>query len=191
MCSLSEKAPWPAGARRSGSPTNKSKQSKARVPSQKGIPKNTNWKRRMEIQEIREDARSSFVRLKDDPFWTAGVTMYWAEGAKTLPTMSMVNTDPRALRLFIAWIRSYIDPHAEFRLALHLHEGNVEAEARAWWAEELELHEAVFTKTFIKPAGTGHRKNRWLHGVCRVTVRRSANAYHRTTTWIDCLAASW
>ena len=117
--------------------------------------------------------------------------MYWAEGAKTYPSLNMVNTDARVLRLFIAWVRRFIEPNAEFGLALHLHEGNVDEDARAWWTEALDLPGAMFTKTFIKPAGTGHRKNRWLHGVCRVKMRRSADAYHMTMTWIECLAEAW
>jgi hypothetical protein len=74
---------------------------KNRVPSQKGVPKDTNWKRRLEIERIRSDARRSVRQLRHDPLWVAGVTMYWAEGAKTTPRLGMVNTDPRALKLFI------------------------------------------------------------------------------------------
>ena len=161
---------------------------KARVPSQKGVPKDTNWKRRLQIEEIREEARKSYVYLRHFPQWVAGVTMYWAEGAKTEPRLGMVNTDPRALRLFISWVRTYIDPTAEFALALHLHDGNDENDARRWWAAELGLEGARFHKSFIKPHGTGHRKNRWLHGVCRVQMRRSADAHIRTMEWIACLA---
>ena len=114
--------------------------------------------------------------------------MYWAEGAKTTPRLGMVNTDPRALRLFILWVRTYLDFNAEFALALHLHEGNDEKAARNWWADALGIHDVQFQKTFVKPPGTGHRKNRWLHGVCRVQMRRSADAHYRTMEWIDCLA---
>ena len=164
---------------------------KARVPSQKGVPKDTNWRRRLQIEKIREAARDSFRYLQFDPDWIAGVTMYWAEGAKTYPSLNMVNTDARVLRLFISWVRQFIDPAAEFGLALHLHEGNVEDDAKAWWTNELDLPGANYTKTFIKPAGTGHRKNRWLHGVCRVKVKRSADAYYTTMAWITCLAETW
>lgn len=161
---------------------------KARVPSQKGVPTDTNWKRRLEIQSIRAEAQMSFLTLRHDPKWVAGITMYWAEGAKTSPRLGMANTDPRALRLFIAWVRSYIDSNAEFVLALHLHAGNDDDAAKRWWAEALGLEKVQFTKTFVKPPGTGHRKNRWLHGVCRVQVRRSANAYNATMEWITCFA---
>lgn len=161
---------------------------RARVPSQKGVPRDTNWKRRIEIARIRSDARQSFRDLRHDPLWVAGLTMYWAEGAKTTPRLGMVNTDPRALKLFILWVRTYLDVNAAFALALHLHQGNDEQAARNWWCNALGIHDVEFQKTFIKPPGTGHRKNRWPHGVCRVRMRRSADAHHRTMEWIDCLA---
>jgi len=161
---------------------------KARVPSQKGVPKDTNWKRHLEIEGIRTDARQSFLDLFHDPRWVAGVTMYWAEGAKTTPRLGIVNTDPRTLRLFISWVRTYLDPNAEFAMGLHLHDGNDEMAAKTWWADALGIQNAQFHKTFVKPPGTGHRKNRWPRGVCRVQMRRSADAHHRTMAWIDCLA---
>lgn len=161
---------------------------KVRIPSRRGVPTDTNWKRRLEIQRIRTEAQESFTTLRHDPMWVAGVVMYWAEGAKTTPRLGMANTDARALRLFISWVRTYLDPNAEFVLALHLHAGNDDDEAKRWWANALGLGNVPFFETFVKPPGTGHRKNRWLHGVCRVQVRRSANVYNTTMEWIDCLA---
>jgi hypothetical protein len=152
---------------------------KARVPSQIGVPKDTNWKRRLEIDAIRQQAKSEVTRLMEDPLWVAGVVLYWAEGSKTRSDLSIVNADPAALRLFIGWVRCYLDRRADFCLSLHLHEGNNESAAKAYWRHATTLTDAPFTKTFIKPRGTGHRKNHLPHGVCRVRVRRSSNARNR------------
>src|SRR5690606_9230712 len=97
--------------------------------------------------------------------------------------LELANTDPAALKTFIAWIRRYLDPDAEFALSMHLHEGNDENEAKRYWSTILELPDATFHKTFIKPRGTGHRKNNHLHGVCRVRMYRSANAWNRLMAW--------
>jgi hypothetical protein len=161
---------------------------KARVPSQVGVPKDTQRRRRSELENIRSDARASFPSFCKDPLWVAGLTMYWAEGAKTSNRLAMANTDPRVLALFIRWIRTFHDPDAEFVLTLHLHTGNDDEAAKQWWADTLNLEGADFYKTFVKPPGTGHRKNRWVRGVCRVQMRRSADACNRTMEWIDCLA---
>ena len=151
---------------------------KSRTGSVAGIPRNTQWRRRKEIQQLRADSRSLVEGLIEDSFWVAGLVLYWAEGAKTRGHFNLANTDPRALRLFIRWVRTYIDAEAGFSLQLHLHEGNDESLARRYWQAETGLFDANFHKTFIKPKGTGHRKNHLEHGVCTVKVRRPADPWN-------------
>ncbi len=67
-----------------------------------------------------------------------------------------------------------------FVLSLHLHEGNAERLAFAYWRKATGLPEAPFTKTFIEPAGTGHRKNHLKHGICRVRLRNPSDHWNRT-----------
>ena len=153
-----------------------------------GVPVDTQRKRRREIAQIREAARTEARSLFDDPRWIAGTVLYWAEGDKATRRLSLVNSDPRALLLFVDWVRHYHDAGAEFVLALHLHDGNDDDAAKAWWRDALSLADVPFHKTFIKPPGTGHRKNHLAHGVCRVMMRRSSNSWHRTMGWIDAVA---
>ncbi len=162
-----------------------------RTTSRKGVPVDTQWKRREEIDRIRQEARRFAEQHLDDPFFVAGVVLYWAEGSKTKRQLAMANADPDVLRIFIRWTRRYHRPYAEFTLALHLHEGNDEPAARRYWRSELALPRANFTKTLIKPRGTGHRKNHLVRGVCRVVVRRSANDHVRTMAWIESLRGTF
>ena len=161
------------------------KERRAQIP---GIPRDTNWRRRAENRELREVARSLVPELADDPLWIAGLVMYWAEGAKTRNQVSMANADPRALRLFILWIQTYLSPGARFSIQLHLHEGNDDRAAKEYWRSETGLLEANFHKTFIKPQGTGHRKNHLEHGICPVKVRKAADPWNIIMEWVDCLA---
>ncbi|MGH8952580.1 MAG: hypothetical protein ACRDX9_14305, partial [Acidimicrobiia bacterium] len=158
---------------------------RARMGSRLGIPVDTNRKRRAEIGQIREAARAQVPYLATDPSWVAGTVLYWAEGAKIRNHLKLANADPRALRLFVWWIRNYLDPDADFSLQLHLHEGNDEAVARSYWRGETGLPNANFYKTFIKPKGTGHRKNHLEHGVCTIKMRRCADAWQTTMVWIE------
>ncbi|MEN8233973.1 MAG: hypothetical protein ABFR89_03515 [Actinomycetota bacterium] len=153
--------------------------------SRAGIPVDTQWKRREKIAAIEASARAHAHVLVRTPLWLAGVVMYWAEGSKTKRDLEMVNTDPAVLRLFIKWVRTHHGSEAEFVLSLHLHEGNDEAAAKLYWEDELGLPGSGWYKTFIKPKGTGHRKNHLPWGVCRVRVKRSTDAFVRTMAWID------
>ena len=158
---------------------------KARRPPIPGIPRNTQRRRHREIEMIRGRARQRVPTLLRDSFWVAGTILYWAEGAKTPGKVALANSDARALRLFIDWIRTYVEPDAEFSIQLHLHEGNDDQASQDHWRAETGLYDANFHRTFIKPAGTGHRKNHLEHGVCTVKLRRPANAWNTIMEWID------
>jgi hypothetical protein len=120
-----------------------------------------------------------------DAVWLAGVVLYWAEGAKSRNALEMANTDPRALRFFVNWVRRYLSSDAEFSIQMHLHEGNDEAAAANYWKRETGLDDARFHRTFIKPRGTGHRKNHLEHGICKVRVRRCADMWNRLMAWVE------
>ncbi len=158
---------------------------KDRTAQEPGLPRDTQRKRRHEVVELRQRAQASVPDLMKDPLWVAGVTLHWAEGAKTRNHMRLANTDPNALRLFVCWVRTFLDPEAEFSIQLHLHEGNDENAARTYWRTETGLLEANFYKSYIKPAGTGHRKNHIPFGVCTIKVRRCADHWQTTMAWIE------
>jgi hypothetical protein len=118
-----------------------------------GIPRDTQRKRRREIEELREIPREEVPFLADDPSWVAGLILYWAEGNKTRSQVGMASADPRALMSFIRWIRTYVDPGAESTIHLHLHEGNDEFAAKRYWANETGLAEAHFVKNLHQAQG--------------------------------------
>ncbi len=129
--------------------------------------------------------------MLSDPLWTAGVVLYWGEGSKTSRRLELANSEPEALRLFMHWTRAYHATDAQFRATVNLHADNDEQAARRYWATELSLDaESDFTKSFIKPDGTGHRKNHLPSGVCRVRMQRSTDAWIRTMVWLD-VARLW
>ena len=108
-----------------------------RRTSRRGIPVDTQWRRRLAIAAIRAEAHAFANDHLDDPLFVAGTAMYWAEGAKTRNFVDLANTDPRALRLFIRWARRYLGVD-EFQLSLHLHEGNDEKAAKDHWRRALD-----------------------------------------------------
>jgi hypothetical protein len=160
---------------------------KVRNPSVPGTPRNTQRKRRRMIELIEAQASLEAIHLQDDPFWTMGVTLYWAEGSKTQRSLQLAHSEPEALRSFVRWCRKFHRSDAVFSAALNLHHNNDEPGARSWWSNQLEIDLDYFTKTFIKPDGTGHRKNHLPNGVARVTMRRSTDAFLTTMVWIDFL----
>lgn len=160
------------------------KQRRAQVP---GIPRDTQRKRREEVERIRQRAKLDAEHLMNEPLWIAGVALYWGEGSKTKRRLAVANADPAALRTYRSWAERYHSSEFGWRARLNLHENNDEQAARHWWSIELALPLEDFTKSFVKPDGTGHRKNYLPHGVCTLTLRRSANAFVTTMAWVEFL----
>jgi len=98
--------------------------------SRLGIPVDTNWRRREEVEQIRRGAQVEAPSLMSEPLWVAGTVLYWGEGYKTGSRLGMANADPAALRLFMTWSRAYHRPNAEFRARLNIHANNDEPWAR-------------------------------------------------------------
>jgi hypothetical protein len=152
----------------------------------RGVPRNTQRKRHREVELIAAQAALEAEHLVDDPFWTAGVSLYWGEGSKTVRRLAMANADPAALRMFKRWSESYLPPNHGWRARLNLHADNDEPAAREWWSAQVEVPLADFTKTYVKP-GTGHRKNHLPFGVCTLVKRKSADAFIATMAWVEFL----
>jgi hypothetical protein len=153
--------------------------------SRAGTSVDTQWRRRLEVESIKTEARDYAVDAADDPLFVAGVCLYWAEGSKTRNDLSMTNSDPLLLRVFVQFVRDHLDEDASFALALNRHSTAGEEEARRYWSTALGLHDARFTKSYIKKPGTGHRRNKLPHGVCRVRVDRGSDHWHRMMQWIE------
>lgn len=117
--------------------------------------------------------------------------MYWGEGSKATRQLSLANADPAALRLFKNWSNRYLPPNDGWRARLNLHAQNDEPTAREWWSGQVDVDLGDFTKTYIKPDGTGHRKNHLPYGVCTLLKRRSTDAYIITMSWIEFLQSHY
>lgn len=128
----------------------------------------------------------------DDPFWVAGLVAYWAEGAKRTTVLQFSNSDPAMIRLFIAWCGRYLNiAMTDFKIALHVHGGQEEDERVRFWSRATSIPIEQFRKTYIKPEGTGHRKNRLYNGTASVTVRGGATLVRHVLGWIEAYSEQW
>jgi hypothetical protein len=151
----------------------------------------SNRRRNLErVEALRSAARDEAQALIGDPFWIAGVVAYWAEGSKQ-GSLQLSNSDPGLLLFFINWSSKYFGLTLDrFTLALHLHDGQNESERKDFWSRITRIPVTQFRKTWIKPEGTGHRKNVLYNGTARVRVSRSGALLHRVLGWIDFVSQS-
>lgn len=139
-----------------------------------------------EINAIRNAASLEAESLISNHFWMAGTIAYWAEGAKGSNRLVFANSDPEMVVLFIRWAKAFLSlTNERFTIALHLHEGQNEDERKQYWSTMTGIPLRQFRKTFIKPEGTGHRKNVLYNGTASLRVLRSADLLHQTLGWIE------
>lgn len=139
--------------------------------------------------QIREAGKAEAAERANDPFFVAGVVAYWSEGSKRSNEVQFSNSDPRLVALFCAWSREYLGATTQqFAVQMHLHQGQVESERRSFWSRVSGIPEAQFRKTFVKPEGTGHRKNVLYNGTLSVRIRSSGTRFARVLGWIDGIA---
>lgn len=111
------------------------------------------------------------------------------EIGQTLRRMGLSYRDPAMTRLFVNWVDRYLGIDAsKLTVQLHLHDGQDEAERKAFWSRVTSVPIANFIKTFVKPEGTGHRKNVLYQGIATVRVPRSSALLQKVLCWSDAVA---
>lgn len=137
-------------------------------------------------EALRHAGRLEAARLARDPAWIAGTVAYWAEGAKRSNALLFSNSDPGLIILFLRWGSEFLEIAPErYSARMHLHRGQDEEERLLFWSAKTGLRAGQFGRAFIKPEGTGHRKNVLYNGTLLVRVRTSADLLHRVEGWID------
>ncbi|MGH2812527.1 MAG: hypothetical protein ACRDI1_07425 [Actinomycetota bacterium] len=144
------------------------------------------------IAAVREAGRGEAKSLIGDPDWVAGVVAYWAEGAKRHNHLKFSNSDPALIRLFMRWAWRYLDHSIDrYYITIHFHSGQDLDQLTEYWSEVTGIPRERFRKGFMKPEGTGHRKNVLYHGTVQIGLRRSGDLLHRVLGWIDHLAGGY
>lgn len=101
----------------------------------------------------------------------AGLMLYWAEGNKKVHC-GLSNSDERVIVFMIRWFRDYYEiPAEKISIHLHLHSGQNEENMKKYWSQITGIPRANFIKSFIKPEGSGYRKNTLYHGTVRIQPR--------------------
>ncbi len=99
-----------------------------------------------------------------------GLILYWCEGAKALDVSAVTNSNHEILKKFVYWITKYYKINkSKLKMQLYMWDILNESEAKKFWCSELDLPENNFYKTYFKKKKGNYRKNKYLHGVCRVS----------------------
>ena len=88
----------------------------------------------------------------------AGLMLYYGEGAKTGSTVDFANSDPRALKIFLAYLRKvcFVD-ESRIRLYLYCFSNMSTARLIRFWSKELKVKQRAFTLPYVRKAMSNNR----------------------------------
>jgi len=134
---------------------------------------------------LKEGMKEIGTLSKRDKFIT-GVAMYFAEGSKGDKNVSFSNTDPKAIKFMVGWLRNFCNvPEKKFRASLYLHDNLNERRAKQFWSKLTKIPLDQFRKSYIVRNNPNRlRKVRHIYGVLKITVS-NANLHRKIMGWIN------
>ncbi|MET7647220.1 hypothetical protein ABZS83_27055 [Streptomyces sp. NPDC005426] len=138
-------------------------------------------------QATKRIARESVGQLSDRELFLAGVTLYWAEGAKDKSysrreNLLFINSDPNVIKVYLKWLGLLGVTHERLHLRVSIHETADTAAAEEFWADLTGVPRAKFKRTTLKKhSPKTNRKNTGAdyHGCLVIYVTKSAELYRR------------
>ncbi|GHJ50369.1 hypothetical protein Cs7R123_77110 [Catellatospora sp. TT07R-123] len=151
--------------------------------------------RTAERRQAERDAGQALVgALSEHELALVGAVIFWCEGTKEKPwrandgRVTVTNTDPRLLRIFIRFLESVGVSRAELTYRVSIHENADADEAQRWWAAQLGVPLECFRRATLKrhqPTSSRHNQAEGYHGCLVVTARRRRELYWRIEGIID------
>jgi len=151
-------------------------------------------KREMRIEKtaiIKDKAKKEVPKLIKDPFWLAGVLLYWAEGSKQKEwspseKVAFSNMDPDMIFLFHKWLKSYfMDVQLKYELYIHM-SGDIDS-AKQFWSNLLGIRKdrlLVYLKKH-NPKTTRKNTGKKYFGGVRIVIQKSTDINRRIEGWTE------
>ncbi|MFF3628463.1 hypothetical protein [Streptomyces sp. NPDC002164] len=145
-----------------------------------------------ERRRVKAQARADVGELSDRELFLAGVTLYWAEGAKDKSysrreSLQFINSDPDVITLYLRWLELLGVSRERMHFRVSIHESADVAAAEHFWADLAGVPASSFQKTTLKkhnPRTVRKNTGDAYCGCLIVYVTKSAELYRRVEgTW--------
>ena len=138
-----------------------------------------------------EDIRKLFADgLSSRELFLSGLMLYWAEGAKTGTVVSVTNSDPFAIKVFVRWVEACLGvTRDQLRGEVHLYPDVDVDEAESYWSEIIGIPRTQFYKAQVdyRTNKSLHKRGKLRHGTVHVKVvgKGTTNKLRQIKAWID------
>jgi hypothetical protein len=148
-------------------------------------------KKQAEIDRCRLDAERWLGSMSDRELAFFCLALYAGEGAKADKSVKFANTDPRLMRVFVAWFRKEFQiDETRLRMVVYLHEDLDIVAATAFWSEAVGIPESQFTKPYRAVADATRRANRHSNGCASVTYN-CRSTHRRVMAMIEAVTSAF
>ncbi len=114
-----------------------------------------------------------------------GAVLYWAEGSKT-NMFALTNSDPILIAFFVEWVYIVFGMRPGLLKAwMNIYPQQNEGDLKNFWSDITGIPVENFGKSYIKPPGTGFKKNNLYYGTVKVSVPKSVDMRHKVFGWIQ------
>ena len=148
-------------------------------------PRSQKERRSQEIAQIIKKAGEEIaIPISFEAYKLFGAAIYWAEGSKT-SSFGFTNSDPYLIIFMTQWLNRVfgISPNT-LRAWLNIYEQQNERELKIFWSKATNIPIQNFGKSFIKPSGSGYRKNNLYYGTIKAIAPMGTDKRHQVFGWI-------
>lgn len=138
-------------------------------------------------QKMFEEMRVLFYDHRTEPFFTAGIVLYWAEGTKRNGgTFLFTNSDQDTHVIMLDWLERYFQiPREQVGIRLYTHLPFAHERSEDWWSSTLSIPMSNFRKTIYKPSNRLVKKRPNYRGCPRLEL--SSGLYGRKMGFLTTL----
>ncbi|MFZ5982135.1 MAG: helix-turn-helix domain-containing protein [Patescibacteria group bacterium] len=145
-----------------------------------------NQARRIErTKSIIEISKKEALKMFNNPLFSSGLMLYWAEGDKSDSNeiVKFTNSDPNMISLMISWFQKIGKVEkSKIKLTLHIHELHKKSAIEKYWSKVTGIPSKHFYKTQIKKTSLGQRRNCLYNGTCSIRVN-SRELFRKIKGW--------
>lgn len=120
--------------------------------------------------QYREQASQEFEKLKSNPLFLTGLSIYWGEGEKAeRGRVAVINTDANLLKVVVNFYRKVLRiPNSKLRAAMFLYKDHNQKDILRFWSRKIKIPTNQFIKTQTLPSRSRLTKRKSKNGMCNV-----------------------
>lgn len=144
-------------------------------------------KKLVRLVQYSKEAKNEFSQYKSNPLFLVGLTLYWAEGAKTNERFQFANSEPALIKLMIQWLELVGRPKNILKFRLYTHTPFKNEHFENFWSKTIQIPLNQFLKTVYKSTPHTLKKNPLYRGCMRIDCR-GVDLFYKIVEWKKCLA---